>query len=222
MNFCLDCQTPLTQPQSGGGRPRIRCEPCGREVWNENRRQRRQQIRNDRLIGGCLVCGAPVHLAGERKNVPRTCPKHRGALRDVPDPSLTVSTAHFRSPHACGFCGGSTLRPKYCSDQCAQWNAKRSRRLRPEGRYLPLSWWENKQIRRMRAGLCFYCHERPAEGVDHRIPKSRGGPGTIGNLVGACQLCNSHKGKQTVMEWRLSGVGLPERLKLPSRFSLNT
>jgi 5-methylcytosine-specific restriction endonuclease McrA len=39
---------------------------------------------------------------------------------------------------------------------------------------------------------CQYCG-RPAENVDHVVPKSRGGQHSWENVVAACRPCNSHK-----------------------------
>ena len=39
---------------------------------------------------------------------------------------------------------------------------------------------------------CQYCG-RPAENVDHVVPKSRGGPHTWDNVVAACRPCNARK-----------------------------
>ena len=39
---------------------------------------------------------------------------------------------------------------------------------------------------------CQYCG-RPAENVDHVVPRSRGGGHTWDNVVAACRRCNSHK-----------------------------
>lgn len=40
--------------------------------------------------------------------------------------------------------------------------------------------------------VCQYCG-RPAENVDHVVPKSQGGPHTWENVVAACRRCNSRK-----------------------------
>ncbi|MDQ3964315.1 MAG: HNH endonuclease [Actinomycetota bacterium] len=54
---------------------------------------------------------------------------------------------------------------------------------------------------------CQYCG-RPAENVDHVIPKSRGGGHTWDNVVAACRPCNSRKENRSPQD-----VGL--RLKRP-------
>lgn len=58
-----------------------------------------------------------------------------------------------------------------------------------------------KEIRQMREQLCFYCKERPGVTIDHVIPIARGGTHSIGNLVAACQKCNSSKCAKTITEW---------------------
>ena len=47
---------------------------------------------------------------------------------------------------------------------------------------------------------CTYCG-RPAETVDHLIPRLRQGPDSADNLVPACRWCNSSKGGRDVFEW---------------------
>jgi 5-methylcytosine-specific restriction endonuclease McrA len=54
---------------------------------------------------------------------------------------------------------------------------------------------------------CQYCG-RPAENVDHVVPKSKGGPHTWDNVVAACRPCNSRKENRSPAD-----VGL--RLKHP-------
>ncbi len=43
---------------------------------------------------------------------------------------------------------------------------------------------------------CQYC-DRPAENVDHVVPRSQGGLHTWDNVVAACRRCNSKKGGRT-------------------------
>jgi 5-methylcytosine-specific restriction endonuclease McrA len=45
-------------------------------------------------------------------------------------------------------------------------------------------------------GRCQYCG-RPAENVDHVVPRSRGGLHVWENVVAACQRCNAHKRDHT-------------------------
>lgn len=50
-------------------------------------------------------------------------------------------------------------------------------------------------------GLCPTCAS-----VDHVIPRSRGGPATVGNLVCACWQCNAEKSARTPREWTKAGT----------------
>ena len=53
-------------------------------------------------------------------------------------------------------------------------------------------------------GRCRWCDE-PIEGsphADHVVPLSRGGVGTIDNVVVSCAPCNLSKGAKLVEEWR--------------------
>ena len=60
-----------------------------------------------------------------------------------------------------------------------------------------------RQARRRRVwektdGICAYCgtrmHPFGTLTMDHVVPRCKGGPDTIDNLVPACQACNSEKG----------------------------
>ena len=46
---------------------------------------------------------------------------------------------------------------------------------------------------------CQYCG-RPAENVDHVVPRSRGGTHTWDNVVAACKSCNSRKENRSLRE----------------------
>lgn len=56
--------------------------------------------------------------------------------------------------------------------------------------------------RKLNSG-CTYCG-RPAETVDHLIPRLRQGPDSADNLVPACRWCNSSKGGRDVFVWAMS------------------
>ena len=57
--------------------------------------------------------------------------------------------------------------------------------------------------RRKLSGGCTYCG-RPAETLDHLIPRLRHGPDSADNLVPACRWCNSSKGGRDVFKWAAS------------------
>jgi 5-methylcytosine-specific restriction endonuclease McrA len=53
-------------------------------------------------------------------------------------------------------------------------------------------WWKRKRA----SGLCHYCQQRfsPTDlTMDHLVPLARGGKSTKGNIVPACQACNTKK-----------------------------
>ena len=58
-----------------------------------------------------------------------------------------------------------------------------------------------KEDKRLRNSPCFYCGSMNNIQIDHVIPVSRGGRHSIGNLVAACQKCNSQKNKWFITEW---------------------
>ena len=56
--------------------------------------------------------------------------------------------------------------------------------------------------------VCQYCG-RPAENVDHVIPRSKGGTHTWDNVVAACRRCNSRKENRTHADVGLKLARLP-------------
>ncbi len=58
------------------------------------------------------------------------------------------------------------------------------------------AWWRQEQLERG----CAYC-ESPAQTLDHVIPVARGGESCPGNLVPACQTCNSRKKHSDPLPW---------------------
>jgi 5-methylcytosine-specific restriction enzyme A len=54
--------------------------------------------------------------------------------------------------------------------------------------------WQQVRVRVLERDLylCHYCG-RPANTVDHQVPKARGGGDEESNLVAACLSCNSRK-----------------------------
>ena len=76
------------------------------------------------------------------------------------------------------------------------------RRQRAKARELRTSaWWK----RRISDGICYYCrrHVGPkALTMDHLVPLGRGGTSVRGNVVGACQYCNTRKMSLLPVEWQ--------------------
>lgn len=60
---------------------------------------------------------------------------------------------------------------------------------------------------------CQYC-KRPAENLDHVLPRSRGGTHTWENVVAACRRCNTVKGNRTPGE---AGLHLIRKPMAPRR-----
>ena len=59
------------------------------------------------------------------------------------------------------------------------------------------------ELKRLYSSPCFYCGTSDKITQDHVIPIHRGGRHSIGNLVAACQSCNSSKQDKTITEWKL-------------------
>lgn len=48
---------------------------------------------------------------------------------------------------------------------------------------------------------CAYCGKEDKLTMDHVTPISQGGTTTLGNIIPACQSCNSSKGNRDLIEW---------------------
>ena len=59
---------------------------------------------------------------------------------------------------------------------------------------------ENKKLVQS-GGLCAYCGTTGSLQWEHIIPKSRGGPDTIDNMVLSCPKCNREKAARNPIEW---------------------
>ncbi len=74
------------------------------------------------------------------------------------------------------------------------------KREKEKGKALKASvWWQNQ----LEKGECHYCakkFEKKDLTMDHIVPLSRGGKSTKGNLVVACEPCNSDKKYYTAAE----------------------
>lgn len=61
-------------------------------------------------------------------------------------------------------------------------------------------WWKTL----IASASCYYCEKKLAPSevtMDHRVPLSRGGRSTKGNVVAACKTCNNQKKNLTPVEW---------------------
>ena len=48
---------------------------------------------------------------------------------------------------------------------------------------------------------CIYCHSKTDLTTEHILPRSRGGPDTVDNVIRVCKSCNSSKGSKRLYEW---------------------
>ncbi len=81
----------------------------------------------------------------------------------------------------------------------------------PYRRIAPLS---RRAIYARDHGACQYC-SRPAESIDHVLPRSRGGAHRWDNVVACCRRCNSLKGDRLLSECSLRLRAAP---RIPEEF----
>ena len=60
-----------------------------------------------------------------------------------------------------------------------------------------------KELKKLYSLPCFYCGANDKKTQDHVVPINRGGSHSIGNLITACQSCNSSKQDKTITEWKM-------------------
>ena len=80
----------------------------------------------------------------------------------------------------------------------------------PYARRIPLN---RRAVFARDGGRCQYC-AKPAENLDHVVPRSRGGQHAWENVVAACRRCNTRKGNQTPHE---AGLRLHRSPRAPRR-----
>lgn len=75
----------------------------------------------------------------------------------------------------------------------------KERRALPDSEWLRLS----GEVYRRDGKVCHYCDDTTGPfHIDHYKPVSQGGSNALGNLVVACQSCNSSKSGLTYEQWR--------------------
>lgn len=59
-----------------------------------------------------------------------------------------------------------------------------------------------RRLKNRYQGRCAYCGVKCRATMDHVVPLHRGGRHTIGNILPACQSCNSSKHTKYLVEWK--------------------
>lgn len=72
-------------------------------------------------------------------------------------------------------------------------------------------WWMKwslikRHLAAFHGPLCYYCKKTRGKTLDHKVPMSRGGDDSLGNLVLACSRCNELKDDMTEEEFVASGL----------------
>ena len=183
---CVDCGLVLENVQAKY------CRPCR---VKEN--VRRQRIRKAKAAGPkferlCGQCGATIGT--DRRRDAKFC--SRKCIYDYR--TANVDRTEYRQ-----------ATQKQRSEYTRQWRKKNpiSTRLSAYRRIYRESTGSITERDWQRAlnranGCCSYCGEKSKLTLDHVVPLSRGGTNTIGNVVPACQSCNSSKHARLLIEWR--------------------
>jgi 5-methylcytosine-specific restriction endonuclease McrA len=183
MRPCRDCGTP-TAPRSSGAWRCASCEVARVAAWRAANRDKHQELNRRHKA---KKAGKPFTPAAPRPKMTDEVRRERkNAARRISDKPGYVPKK--RGPV------GNPLTAR---------NKKNKRRLVEAGAAGSHTIREFRQLQAKHGGLCAYCKQRPGNTRDHIIPLSRGGTDFIGNILPACQSCNSAKRQRTITEWRL-------------------
>lgn len=61
--------------------------------------------------------------------------------------------------------------------------------------------FDDEKIKLQTGQICNYCGSNEKLALDHIFPQKYGGKDDAENLIFACRVCNSSKGKKDLMEW---------------------
>lgn len=70
-----------------------------------------------------------------------------------------------------------------------------------EGTMNMRTFFDDEKIKLQTGQICNYCGSSEKLALDHIFPQKFGGQDDAENLVFACRICNSSKGKKDLMEW---------------------
>jgi 5-methylcytosine-specific restriction endonuclease McrA len=124
--------------------------------------------------------------------------KARGAYAKNPEKQL-IASQKWREKNKEKYAAYVHFWYKNNPDAIKRSRMRRSARERNAGIFLITT----KEIIKLKQQPCFYCNSKNKIEIDHRVPVSRGGAHSIGNLVAACILCNRSKNSKFVTEWKI-------------------
>ena len=78
-----------------------------------------------------------------------------------------------------------------------------------EGEITPSSLLRENKFFVSQENSCEYCGSKDNLQWEHIIPKSKGGPDSIDNMVLSCQKCNLNKGVKDLFEWYANDYEIP-------------
>lgn len=182
------------------------------------------KVRSD--ISWCRVCeswkpGASFNRDSSRTSGRATaCIGCRASRKNGRPSTEEASNAACLGIRWCGGCASWKSKADFTRNKCKacqraaakRWYEARGRasvtarvRARKLHHKPPPEWWVRETILATE-GLCVYDCGRPAIGLDHIVPVSKGGLTAPWNLVPCCRSCNSSKRGRDLNEW-LGAVG---------------
>ena len=180
-----------------------RCCTCG-EV-KETSMFNKDRSADDGFQHRCRACQSTIHrdkriAAGLIVRGPKQTPEQRLALARDYNRLTNRSTIRRQDNYDAVLASERASRQRNKEKNRPAKNARQSARNRALAdrtfTILP------KELRRLYAQPCAECGAKDRQSLDHRIPLSRGGRHSIGNLMTLCQPCNASKHARFLTEWR--------------------
>lgn len=185
---CRDCGTSIAHMLASC----IRCVECRRLEKNRDQRERKARQYGPKPERNCENCGKRIDPS--RQRTARFCNRkcletHR--TKNVDRSEYLNATKQRRLAY----------QRNWRKNNPARTSSHKAKRRANElvGKFTESDW---KRLVNYYRGRCAYCGNESVLTVDHVVPLSRGGTNYIGNLLPACQSCNSSKHNLFLVEWR--------------------
>lgn len=185
---CADCGTDISD-RAGNAK---RCVECQRLEKNRDQRDRKARQAGPKPTRPCRECSSQIGEGRRRdaKFCSRKCiDDYR--TKNVDRSEYLESTREVRAAYV-----REWRRSNPASTRVSRY---RRRFLESTGTISERDW---SRLVNHFDGRCAYCGDKCDVTLDHVVPLSRGGTNTIGNVLPACQPCNSSKHNKFLIEWK--------------------